>query len=668
MCGVAGAIDLCGRHEPHRETVEAMTEALTHRGPDEDGYLFAPGMGLGHRRLSIVGIEHGGQPIYNEDRTVAVMFNGELFEHEELRRSLKAKGHVFKTATDTEVLVHLYEEQGEDVFAGLNGQFAVILVDFARRTVLLARDRVGICPLFWAREGDWLYVGSEPKAILASGDVTPICDRRGLDQIFNFFAIGGRRSVFAGINAVLPGHYLKIAFRPDRRPAEIVERRYWDFEFPDAGQEENPDDITPLVDQFEAAFHNAVDLRLRADVPVVGYLSGGVDSAYVLATAAKIRGAAPPSFTIRVPSGKLDETSDAMGSARHIGTQPTVVTCDGEVIRNAYPGLIRATDSPVIDTSCAALYSLAAEVHRQGYKVALTGEGADEAFAGYVWFKTRAIEQLFDIGGFRPSRVSNRLLRKLSSPGTRWRDIVRDDALSGGQHAQTLLYSLVARSRHMYYSRETKAVLQGYSAYEDLPLDLERMRRWHPLNQSLYLGYKLHLPGLLLNHKGDRIAMANSVETRYPFLDNGVIAAAARIHPELKLRGRKQDKFLLRKAAERLLPAEVAWRPKGMFRAPFAESFFEKPPAYVEQLMSAQSLAKTGYFDVKAVRRDYERYVSGQVASWRVFMSMGLGGVLSTQLWHHINFGGGLCDLDYIERAPRRARPPAQAPRPFAVA
>lgn len=597
------------------------------------------------------------------------MFNGELFEHEELRARLKAKGHVFKTTTDTEVLVHLYEEEGEDVFKELNGQFAVILVDFSRRIILLARDRVGICPLFWAREGDWLYVASEPKSILASGDVTPICDRRGLDHVFNFFAIGGRRTMYAGVNSVLPGHYLRIAFKPDRRPAEVVERKYWDLDFPDEGQEENPQDITPLVDEFEAAFHRSVDLRLKADVPVVGYLSGGVDSAYVLATAAKIRGTPPPSFTIRVPSGKLDETSDAMVSARHIGSNPTIVTCDANVIRDTYPQLIRATDSPVIDTSCAALFSLASEVHRQGYKVALTGEGADEAFAGYVWFKTHAFERLYDRGRFRPSRFGNRVIRKLTSPATRWRDIVREDKLAGGIHAQTLLYSLVGRMRHSYYSAETKAALAGYSAYEELPLDVERMQRWHPLNQSLYLGYKLHLPGLLLNHKGDRIAMANSVETRYPFLDNRVIDIAARIHPSLKLKGLKQDKVLLRKAAERILPSEVAWRPKGMFRAPFAESFFEQPPAFVEQLMSVESLTRSGYFDVAAVRRDYERYVAGKVPSWRVFMSMGLGGVLSTQLWHHLNFGGGLCELDYIERAPvRRFRQPEQLTKPSAVA
>ena len=645
MCGVSGIIDLCGKREPMRATVKRMTDALVHRGPDADGYLFAPGLGLGHRRLSIVGLADGGQPIYNEDRSVAVMFNGELFDFPEQRAALEAKGHIFKTHADTEIIVHLYEEHGEDVFEHLKGQFALCLVDFTKRTVFLGRDRVGICPLHWSRQGDWLYFGSEVKALLTSGDVAAVCDPRGLDHIFTFFALGTRRTMIEGVQSVLPGHYLKIAFRPDGKPAEIIERRYWDFDFPDAGEEDNPSDITPLVDEFEAAFTRAVELRLRADVPVVGYLSGGVDSAYVLATAAKIRGEAPPSFTIRVPSGKLDETSNAMVAARHIGTRATIVDCDAKVIASAYTKLIAAADSPVTDTSCAALLSLASEVHNQGYKVALTGEGADEAFAGYVWFKTNAFARGNDYGSFKPSRAGSRIIRKLIAPHRSFADIRREDALSGGPHAQSEVYNLVRIARHKYFSRELKALLGDFSPYEDVPLDLERMQRWAPLNQSLYLGYKVHLPGLLLNHKGDRVSMANSVETRYPFLDDDVIRVAAKIHPNLKLKGYRQDKYLLRQAASRVLPADIALRPKGMFRAPFAESFFENPPPFVQQLMSPEALKRTGYFDVACVRRDYERYVAGRASKWKMFSSLGLGGVLSTQLWHHINLGGGLCDL-----------------------
>ena len=217
-----------------------MTQAIVHRGPDASGYLVTPGLGFGHRRLSIVGLSDGDQPIYNEDRTVAIVFNGEIFDHLELRADLIARGHTFRTHTDTEVIVHLYEEYGEDVFERLNGQFAFALYDAKRRTIFLARDKVGICPLNWTRHGDWIYFGSEVKAILASGDIDAACDMRALNHIFKFYALGTRRTMFEGIHSVLPGHYLKIAFRPDGKPAEIVERRYWDLEFPDRGRRGEP--------------------------------------------------------------------------------------------------------------------------------------------------------------------------------------------------------------------------------------------------------------------------------------------------------------------------------------------------------------------------------------------------------------------------------------------
>ena len=243
MCGLAGVIDLRGRRRPDRVMLQRMADALRHRGPDDDGFLVAPGIGLAHRRLSIVGLGNGRQPIFNEDRTVAVICNGELFEHPELRLALEAKGHVFATSTDTEVIVHLYEEYGEEFIHRLQGQFAFSLVDLRRRIVLLARDRVGICPLFVSRQGDTLYFGSEIKALIASGAVTPRADPRGLDDLFTFFALGGRRTMFQGVQAIAPGHYVKIAFRTDGGIAEPVERKYWDFDFPDWGEEDNPSEF-----------------------------------------------------------------------------------------------------------------------------------------------------------------------------------------------------------------------------------------------------------------------------------------------------------------------------------------------------------------------------------------------------------------------------------------
>ena len=233
----------------------------------------------------------------------------------------------------------------------------------------------------------------------------------------------------------------------------------------------------------------------------------------------------------------------------------------------------------------------------------------------------------------------------------------RVDDMMGRAHAQSLLYHLVAQSRDRYFSATLKDRLGDYLAYDDVPIDGERVRRWDPLNQSLYYGYKIHLPGLLLNHKGDRVAMANSVETRYPFLDENLISFVSKLHPRWKLRGLTQDKYLLRQAAARVLPKEAAFRKKGMFRAPLAESFFINPPAYVRQLMSPEALRRTGYFDPTAVLRDYNAIASGQAKDINVFLKMGLTGVLSTQLWHHLYLGGGLCELPDSVPRPQVVRP-----------
>src|SRR5680860_1051440 len=527
MCGIAGSVDLAGQREPDKALLRRMAAALVHRGPDDSGFLHAPGVGFAHRRLSIVGLEDGQQPIFNEDRSVAVICNGELFDFPERRAALEAKGHVFRTHSDCEIIVHLYEEYGEDLFPHLKGQFAFALVDFARRKVILARDRVGICPLFWSRQGDVVYFASEIKALIASGAVRPEADPRGLDHLFTFFTLGSRRTTFKGVQAIAPGHYIKIDLPDGGATVSPVERKYWDFDFPDWGDEVDGDE-SQLVDGFEQAFTRATEIRLRADVPVVGYLSGGVDSAYVLATAARVSGKPLPSFTSRVPDPRLDETHNALEAARAIGGLSTVVDAGASIITDNYAALTTAAECPVLDTSCAALLALSREVRAQGYKVVLTGEGADEGFAGYVWFKIREIARRLDIGdAFRPSTAISRAARKWAARDQSFAELARIDTMIGGPHAQSILYNLVARSRGRYYSAGMKEELGSHVAYEDLDLDTERMARWHPLNRSLYLGYKVHLPGLLLSQKGDRVAMANSVETRDHIL---VEKRIARLH------------------------------------------------------------------------------------------------------------------------------------------
>ncbi|ODR99999.1 hypothetical protein AUC68_02540 [Methyloceanibacter methanicus] len=659
MCGIAGSIDLGGKRLPDRTMLQRMADALIHRGPEDSGFLSAPGVGFAHRRLSIVGLQDGRQPIYNEDRTVAVICNGEFFDHPERRAHLEAKGHIFSTHSDSEILVHLYEEYGEGLFPHLKGQFAFALVDLVRGVVLLGRDRVGICPLFWSRQGDTIYFASEIKALIASGAVRPEADPRGLDHLFTFFALSSRRTAFKGVQALEPGHYLRIELPRGRGVATPVERKYWDFDFPDWGDELDGDE-RQLTDAFQAVFENAVDIRLRADVPVVGYLSGGVDSAFVMATAGRVAGRALPSFTLRIPGKNLDEADEAMEAAQAIGAHPTVVQAGSDLIMDSYEALTRAAECPVLDTSCAALLALSREVRAQGYKVVLTGEGADEGFAGYIWFKMREMARILDYGdAFTPTSVLSRVIRRVGSKQST-EELKRIDALLGGPHAQSVMYSLVSTARDRYFSPSFKEDLGGHVAYEDLDLDLERMARWHPLNRSLYLGYKVHLAGLLLTQKGDRIAMANSVETRYPFLDEDVISFVSQLSPRWKLRRRTRDKYLLRQAAGQILPQNIAQRPKHMFQAPLADSFLVGAPAFVCELVSEESLKRTGYFDVDQVRRDCA-LVSAEGSSRNLgrFYSLGLGGVVATQLWHHVYLGGGLCSL------PVDAPPVAAEEAPF---
>ncbi len=650
MCGIAGLVDLTGNRWVPPGVLRAMTDALYHRGPDEDGFLSEPGVGLGSRRLSIVGLADGRQPIANEDGRFTVVFNGELFDYPAIRASLEARGHVFATHCDTELVPHLWEDHGSGAFERLRGQFALALWDRTARKVFLGRDRFGICPLFWTRQsrdgGEWLLFASEIKALLASGMVEPRPDLRGLDQAFTFFGMPGPRTAFAGIQSLLPGHYLSIQLN-GVQSGRVEDRVYWHIDFPDRGQEERGQDPKRLTDEFENVMLRAVERRLQADVPVVSYLSGGVDSSLVVALATHVRREPIPTFTLRIDAPGLDETAEAAIVARTVGTRPFVVGCGGPDILATYPRLVWAAESPVVDTSCAALLLLAEEVHRQDYKVALTGEGADEWLAGYSWFKVHRLLRMLDIvPGLPLSRLARRLYLKLTrAPRFPWSAVRRIREAAGGENAWLEVYGLMGLSRPRFYSDATRAALADYTAFADLGLDHERMKRWHPFNRSLYLGGRIQLPGLLLNAKGDRVAMHSSVETRYPFLDEGVFDFLAPLHPRWKLSGLR-DKHLLRLLAERWLPASIAWRRKAMFRAPF-DSFHEKDaPPFVGQLLSHESLAKTGYFNAEAVHT--WRVASRQLrpgSNKRIGLEMGLAAVISTQLWHHTFIDGTLADL-----------------------
>ena len=649
MCGIAGILDLAGNRSIANGIIQRMTQAIIHRGPDEEGYFQRPGVVLGSRRLSIVGLADGQQPVANEDRTVSVVFNGEFFDHLEKRAELEARGHRLVTHCDTEIIPHLWEEGQESMFERLRGQFALALWDERRRRLVLGRDRFGICPLYWTRQGDWLLFASEIKALLASGMVPARPDLRGIDHIFTFSALPGPITCFEGVQLLPAGHYLQIAPGNDHGAnCTVRQRAYWEMDFPNQGDENRDENARSLVDRFEKIMLRAVEKRLRADVPVGAYLSGGVDSSMIAALACHLKGPAINTYTIRVDAPELDELSAANLVARHIGTKPPIVQEFGaDETLSTYPKLIQVAEAPVIDTSCAALLELAQRVHGCGQKVVLTGEGADEWLVGYPWYKgAKALGFLDFLPGLPLSdyarRTYLRLFRVPQYP-PEFRRGVEDSV--GGPNAWIDAYGLLGLSKLRFYAAPMREVLEKFNPWNDLQMPLERAKRWHPLNRGIWIAGRVTLAGHLLQAKGDRVAMNSSVEVRYPFLDEEVFDFLAELHPRWKLRGFR-DKHLLRLLAERWLPASVYRRRKVIFRAPLDSFHIEPEPAFVAQLLSEESLRRTEYFDVSAVhhwRRAFRRMPVGSLP--RLSVEMGLTAVVATQLWHHLFMGGELAEL-----------------------
>lgn len=619
-----------------------MSDALLHRGPDEEGFYERGGLAMASRRLSIVGLADGQQPMANESRDVFVVFNGELFDHAERRRALEKTGHRLTTHCDTEIIPHLWEELGEGLWESLRGQFAVSLWDENRRQLQLGRDRFGITPLYWTRQGNWLLYASEIKSLLASGMVPAVPDRLGIDHIFTFAALPGPRTCFEGIQLLPAGHFLRVSPGDKDTPPRIEEHTYWEMDFPQAGQELDGD-AEELVKQLEDLLLHAVEERLRADVPVGSYLSGGVDSSLILALASKIKGASINTYTVRVNDPDLDELTAAELSARHIGAKaPLVQQYDDAEAVKVYPRLIEAAEAPVIDTSCGALLKLAEKVHANGQKVVLTGEGADEWMVGYPWYKVAKIMGWMDaVPGLPLSDLARRAyLRRNKVPhnSRAWRKKVEDSI--GGPNAWIDSYGLLAISRLRFYSPAMREVMERSHPWGDLGFPLEKAKHWHPLSRGIWIAGRVTLAGHLLQAKGDRVAMHSSVEVRYPFLDEDVFDFMARLHPRWKLRGMR-DKYLLRLLAERWIPKEVARRHKVIFRAPLDSFHLDPEPEYVRDLLSEASLRQTGYFDVSEVtrwRREYRQLKAGSLP--RLSVEMGLTAIIATQLWHRRFIGG----------------------------
>ena len=644
MCGIVGVLSRtanAGRADDGRSCADNMRKmlgAIRHRGPDQFGiYRFdssQSSVGLGNARLSIIDLAGGQQPISNEDGTKWVIFNGEIFNYIELRQQLIKQGHRFTTHGDTEVIVHLFEQYGPKCLEHLNGQFAIAIWDEKTEELFLARDRCGIRPLFYTRQSDALVFGSEIKALLANPAVSARMDPVALDQIFTYWSPVSPRTAFEGIHSLPPGHWM-IAKADGQTRIE----RYWRHEFPTAGRE-------MYRDADEAAAHlrrvlvDATTLRLRADVPVGAYLSGGLDSSAITALIHEYTDNRLETFSIAFTDKAFDESEHQRNMAQHLGTRHHLVTCSHADIGEIFPDMVWHAEVPLTRTSPAPLYLLSRLVRENGMKVVLTGEGADEILGGYNIFKEAKIRRYW---ARRPeSEVRPKLLAELyryigNMPGDAF---LRKFFGQGLTNTNDPRYSHAVRWRNTsraarFFSQafreeisEARGRLQAGGEEVELPAEF---MDWSPLARAQFIEATLFLPEYLLSSQGDRMAMANSVEGRFPFLDHNVVEFCAELVPRLKLNG-LNEKFILKKAVADLLPESIWKRSKQPYRAPIHASFFPsgKPLDWVADVLSSRSIAAAGFFEPRAVAGLVQKVMRGGALGETD--NMALAGVLSTQL------------------------------------
>jgi asparagine synthase (glutamine-hydrolysing) len=563
-----------------------MTDRLVHRGPDSAGYFIEGGLGLGFRRLSIIDLETGDQPLFNEDRSVVVVCNGEIYNYRELRAALVLKGHTFRTEGDVEVLVHLYEEEGVAFIDKLNGQFSFALYDRKEQRLLLARDHFGINPLYYTVVDDVLIFASEIKAILEHPAVERRVDLTGLDQIFSFPGIVSPRTMFRGIDSLKGGHYL----RADSR-AEV--REYWDLDYPRIGEIEYKQTEDYYVDRLRNHFERAVGYRLQADVPVGFYLSGGQDSSMI---AAMIRKLSPDlqrhSFSIGFTDREINEREFQRMMAKIADSVHHEIIFDWSEIASRLTDMIYHCECPVKESYNTCSLALSEAARNAGVKVILTGEGADELFAGYV--------------GYRYDQSGNRRPRKHDLE-TILEEEMRDK-LWGDRN---LFYEA-----DYYPLRETKTAIYSERANELYPefdcvnfglVNKERLQGRHFIHQRSYLDTKLRLADHLLSDHGDRMALANSVEARYPFLDIELAEFAREIPPDLKLHN-FTEKYILKRVAADLIPKQIIRREKFGFRAPGSPYLLQQKVEWINDLLSYERIKRQGYFNPDTVENLKSQY------------------------------------------------------------
>lgn len=618
MCGIAGILDLGARRPIDERLLASMRDRIRHRGPDGDGLHVEPGVGLAHRRLSIIDLAGGRQPLYNEDGTVVVVYNGEIYNYRTLVGELTSRGHVFRTHCDTEVIVHAWEEWGEAAVERFNGMFAFALFDRKRNQALLARDRLGIKPLYYAELADGrILFGSELKALLVHPDLGREIDPEAVEEYFAYGYIPEPRTIFRRTCKLEPGHTLLVDGDNGLR-----NRRYWDVTFGGG----NRTDERELADELVVRLREAVSKRLMAEVPLGAFLSGGVDSSAVVAMMAGISSDPVNTCSIRFGERGFDESAYAARVAERYRTSHQVELVDPEDF-GLVDRLADLYDEPYADSSAMPTYRVC-ELARKRVTVALSGDGGDENWAGYRRYRWHVYEERFR--NVLPAGLRRPLFGALGRvyPKADWApkflrakstfEALARDSVEGYFHGVSILGDDL---RRRLFGPEFRARLQGYHAIEVLKRHAERAPE-HPLSRVQYLDLKTYLAGDILT-KVDRASMAHSLEVRVPILDHELVEWVATLPPETKLRGR-EGKYLFKKALEPHLPSDLLYRQKMGFAVPLASWFRGPLRDRVRRVAQSEALLDTGIFDPGFLRRIVDEHQSGMrdfsAALWSVLM------------------------------------------------
>lgn len=626
MCGISGVCNISNPRPVRLNTIGRMTYSLNHRGPDEAGAYIDDWIGMGQSRLSIIDILSGQQPIHNEDKTLWIIYNGEVFNYPELRQELTAKGHKFYTSTDTEVILHLFEEKQEKCLDYLNGQFAFAIWDSEKKELFLARDRVGIIPLFYTITENRLLFASEVKAIFAADEIDRQIDVKSLNQIFTFWSTLPGRTVFTGINELPPAHYLKL------KEGKVLVKKYWEYPFPESGL--SGFTTKNLLEDLHNLLQDSIRIRLRADVPVGSYLSGGIDSSGITSMTKKHFNNELKTFGIEFEDPDFDERTYQVLMKKDLDVSHVGLRVSNKDIGKNFEKALFHIEKPLLRAAPVPLFLLSKEVNSKKLKVVLTGEGADEIFGGYNIFKETKIRNYWSGNPdskirpllltnlypyiFKDKRLKNTLMaffgRGLDDPDNPW-------------FSHMIRWDNTGKLKN-YLSEDFR--LQQDNDFDELADFLPSgFYKQDYLTKAQYLEIITFMSGYLLSSQGDRVAMANSVEIRVPYLDHRIIEFMAGVYPALKING-LNEKYLLKLILKEYLPPEIVKRSKKPYRSPIKRALLSPGNDLYERYCTIDKIKAGNIFDYSMVDKLFTK--ARRSGNFSELNDMALAGIFSTQI------------------------------------